>query len=98
MEIKRIAGIPKNKPIRDKRNKETTREKVSKAKPTELDEVSLSHAARRASEVKRYVQIAKDSNQIRNSRIKRAEADIKRGTHDKPEVVRKTAKRVLRDL
>ncbi|MBU1078359.1 MAG: flagellar biosynthesis anti-sigma factor FlgM [Spirochaetes bacterium] len=93
MDIKNISGIKEVLNI-FKANKNKNIDKASKVKKS--DSVEISREAKRSAEVKKYINIVKNTSDIRQDKIKMAKEKIKNGDYFKPEVYEKIAEKLTK--
>ena len=91
MDIKNISGIKEVLKI-FKTNKNKNIDKASKVKKS--DSVEISREAKRSAEVKKYINIVKNSADTRQEKIRMAKEKIKNGDYFKPEIYEKIAERL----
>ena len=91
MDIKSILGLNKIFKTAKLARKHNV-EKAGKVKRS--DSVQLSGEAKRSAEVKKYINIVKNSSDVRPEKVKMARQKLKNGDYSKPEVFEKITQRL----
>lgn len=92
MDIKNITGMNEINKVH-KTDKTKNIAKTDKTKRT--DSVEISSKARRSVEVQKYIDIVKNSSDIRKDKIDSAKQKLKNGDYNKPEVYDKIAEKLM---
>ncbi len=72
--------------------------KVASAKEVEVDKVSISEEAKEKQKISQYVEVVKSLPDVRAEVVKKVKKKLDKGVYHSPDVVKKTAEKMLEDI